>query len=74
LKNRGKSMLADSYDFGFKVSLHHKDLKISLEMCRDDDNVSLPLTEMTIKHYEELMGQNYGDNDISSVFRLKRKK
>ncbi|MFQ5660672.1 MAG: NAD(P)-dependent oxidoreductase [Gammaproteobacteria bacterium] len=71
LQHRGKSMLAGSYEPGFKISLHHKDLEICREMARTADAAALPLVEMTLDHYRELMDEGYGDEDVSALFRLK---
>ena len=72
LDHRGKTMLVDDNDTGFKLNLHHKDLSICKDMIRDLDKVSLPLVDTTLKQYEELMEQGYGDEDISALYRLKR--
>ena len=36
------------------------------------DNVTLPLVDTTLRQYEQLMEQGYGDEDISALYRLKR--
>ena len=72
LDHRGKTMLVDDNDTGFKVNLHHKDLAICKDMIRELDKVSLPLVDQTLRHYEQLMDQGYGDEDISALYRLKR--
>ncbi|MEX2524321.1 MAG: NAD(P)-dependent oxidoreductase [Gammaproteobacteria bacterium] len=74
LDHRGRTMLAGSYDTGFKVNLHHKDLEICLEMAEQNSRAALPLVEQTVNDYETLMEQGYGDEDISSLYRLKRPK
>lgn len=71
LDHRGKTMLAGEYETGFKLALHHKDLKIVQSMAADRCENRLPMAEMTIIHYEKLMQQGYGDEDISSLYRLK---
>ena len=72
LEHRGATMLAGSYDVGFKVNLHHKDLSICLDMAAGHPGTGLPLTRTTVAHYEQLMAQGHGDEDISALFRLKR--
>ena len=72
LDHRGKTMLADDNDTGFKLNLHHKDLTICTAMMRELDNVTLPLVDTTLRQYEQLMEQGYGDEDISALYRLKR--
>lgn len=68
--HRAPNMLNNSYAGGFRVRLHEKDLRI----CRDmagRHGVQLPLIEMTLIQYRRLVEQGYGDEDISSLFRLK---
>nr|WP_309544675.1 NAD-binding protein [Alkalilimnicola ehrlichii] len=64
-------MVRDRYQPGFKLALHHKDLGICRQML-DEHGVALPVVEMTLHHYEKLMQQGYGEEDISSLYRLKR--
>lgn len=71
LEHRGKTMLAGSYPPGFKVNLHRKDLGIIRDMISNLAGVDMPLGDMTIEHYEKLMAKGYGDEDISSLYRLK---
>jgi len=74
LEHRGKTMIAGEYDIGFKVNLHHKDLGICLKMAEQNPESNLPLVEQTVKDYETLMEQGFGDEDISSLYRLRRHK
>lgn len=73
LEHRGKTMLAGTYKPGFKLCLHHKDLEIAQSMTKSLGDKALPIIEMTLLHYEKLMDQGYGDEDISALFRLKQK-
>ncbi|MFK8068371.1 MAG: NAD(P)-dependent oxidoreductase [Gammaproteobacteria bacterium] len=68
LDHRGKTMLKNEFSTGFKVALHHKDLSI----CHDMANAPLPSVEMTLKDYDQLIAGGYGEEDISSLFRIKR--
>jgi 3-hydroxyisobutyrate dehydrogenase len=68
--NRAPNILRDSYPPGFRVKLHEKDLKICREMAARH-GVQLPLIEMTLVHYRRLIEQGHGDEDISTLFRLK---
>ena len=72
LDHRGKTMLADNYTPGFKLSLHHKDLGICQAMLENACNANLPMIEMTLIHYQRLMEQGFGEEDISALFRLKK--
>ena len=71
LDHRGKTMLANSYAPGFKLALHHKDLGICQTMLENACGASLPMIEMTLIHYQRLIEQGFGDEDISALFRLK---
>jgi 3-hydroxyisobutyrate dehydrogenase len=68
--NRAPNILRDSYPAGFRVNLHEKDLKICRAMAARH-GVQLPLIEMTLVHYRRLIEQGHGDEDISTLFRLK---
>lgn len=71
LEHRGKTMLKDSFDVGFKLSLLLKDLLICQDLAREL-NISMPTTEAAIKDYRELVALGDGDHDISGLIRLKR--
>ena len=73
LDHRGKTMLAGTYTPGFKLALHHKDLSICQEMIKSINDNALPIVEMTLLHYQRLMDEGFGDEDISALFRLKQK-
>jgi 3-hydroxyisobutyrate dehydrogenase len=68
--NRAPNILRDSYPAGFRVRLHQKDLGICHDMAARH-GVQLPLVEMTLHHYRKLIELGHGDEDISSLFRLK---
>lgn len=71
LDHRGKTMLANEFDVGFKLSLLLKDLLICRTLARELD-VSLPIVETAISDYRELVELGDGNNDISGLIRLKR--
>jgi len=71
LEHRGPTMTKDTFAPGFKLSLHHKDLKICQEMARLN-GADTTLTEMTLANYEQLIREGLGDADISALYRLKR--
>jgi 3-hydroxyisobutyrate dehydrogenase len=68
--NRAPFMARESYPAGFRVKLHEKDLKICREMA-EKHGVHLPVIEMTLLHYQQLIAAGHGDEDISTIFRLK---
>ena len=72
LDHRGKSMLNDSFQPGFKLNLHFKDLKICQTMADALSGNKLPVVEMTLLHYQRLINNGFGDEDISALFRLKK--
>jgi 3-hydroxyisobutyrate dehydrogenase len=73
LDHRGASMLVGDYRPGFKVALHHKDLEICRRMMETLGEARLPLVEMTLVHYRRLVEAGHGEEDISALFREKRK-
>ena len=72
MDHRGRTMIAGTYAPGFKLNLHHKDLGICMEMASKNPQTKIPLVEQTIRDYEKLMAQGHGNEDISSLFCLKR--
>ncbi|MGZ4960683.1 MAG: NAD(P)-dependent oxidoreductase [Methylomonas sp.] len=70
LQHRGPTMTRGIFAPGFKLALHHKDLKICQSMAQKT-GASTTLIDMTIADYELLMEGNYGDEDISALYRLK---
>jgi len=73
LDKRGPTMAKGTFAPGFKLALHRKDLKICEETAQKL-GIELPLSAMTIQHYDELIQQGFGDEDISALFRLKPRK
>jgi len=71
LQHRGATMTQGTFAPGFKLALHHKDLKICQTMAAQT-GVSIPLTDMAVTDYEQLMAEGYGDEDISALYRLKK--
>jgi 3-hydroxyisobutyrate dehydrogenase len=70
LQHRGSTMTRGIFAPGFKLALHHKDLKICQSMAKQT-GASTTLVDMTIADYERLMAAGYGDEDISALYRLK---
>ena len=71
LQHRGSTMTQGTFAPGFKLALHHKDLKICQSMAAQT-GFSTPITDMTVTHYAQLMAEGYGDEDISALYRLKK--
>jgi 3-hydroxyisobutyrate dehydrogenase len=70
LQHRGNTMIENVFKPGFRVALHHKDLKICQLMAAESSQ-SYPVIDSTLVDYAELMAQGFGDEDISALYRLK---
>lgn len=71
LQHRGLTMSQGTFVPGFKLALHHKDLKICQAMAAAS-GFSVPLTDTTVTDYAQLMTRGFGDEDISALYRLKK--
>lgn len=71
VNHRGKTMVKDIFDPGFKLKHHHKDLGICLHMAELNGG-RLPLSEQTRDEYAKLMDEGHGDEDISALYRARR--
>jgi 3-hydroxyisobutyrate dehydrogenase len=68
--HRAPNMVRGAYPAGFRVRLHAKDLGICRDMAARF-GVTLPVVERMLDEYAELVARGYGDEDISSTYRLK---
>jgi 3-hydroxyisobutyrate dehydrogenase len=68
--NRAPFMANNRFPAGFRVRLHDKDLRICRDMAAKRGAV-LPVVESTLHEYERLIEGGFGDEDISSIYRLK---
>jgi 3-hydroxyisobutyrate dehydrogenase len=68
--NRAPNIVRGTYPAGFRVRLHEKDLNICREMAARH-GVELSVVEATLAQYRTLVEQGHGDEDISTLFRLK---
>jgi len=71
MDNRGKTMIADQFDFGFAVDLMRKDLGLVLDEARRN-SASLPLTALVDQFYADVQGMGGGRWDTSSLIRRLR--
>ena len=69
MENRGKTMIADKYDFGFAVDWMRKDLSICLAEARSN-GAALPVTAIVDQFYARVQAQGGGRWDTSSLLRL----
>jgi 3-hydroxyisobutyrate dehydrogenase len=68
--HRAPYMARGEFPAGFRVKLHKKDLKICQKMA-ERHGAHLPIVETTLMHYRKLIADGHGDEDISTIFRLK---
>ena len=69
MENRGKTMIAGKFDFGFAVDWMRKDLSICLAEARRNGAV-LPVTAVVDQFYAQLQARGGGRADTSSLIRL----
>ena len=68
--HRAPFMARGEFPAGFRVRLHEKDLRICRDMAARR-GAHLPIVETTLMHYRKLIEVGHGDEDISTIFRLK---
>ena len=68
MANRHKTMLADTFDFGFAVDWMRKDLGICLDTA-DQIGARLPVTALVDQFYKDVQLMGGGRNDTSSLIR-----
>ena len=66
--NRHKTMLADTFDFGFAVDWMRKDLGICLDAA-DEIGARLPVTALVDQFYKDVQLMGGGRGDTSSLIR-----
>ena len=71
LENRGRTMLAGKFDFGFAVDWMRKDLAICLDEARAR-GAALPVTALVDQLYARVQAEGGGRSDSSSLIRLLR--
>jgi len=71
MENRGKTMVADKFDFGFAVDWMRKDLGICLDTARDN-GAALPVTALVDQLYARVQARGGNRWDTSSLIRLLR--
>jgi len=69
MENRGKTMIAGKFDFGFAVDWMRKDLSICLAEARAN-GAALPVTAIVDQFYAQLQRRGEGRADTSSLIRL----
>ena len=71
MENRGKTMVADKFDFGFAVDWMRKDLAICLAEARSN-GAALPVIALIDQFYARIQARGGGRWDTSSLIRLLR--
>jgi len=69
MENRGKTMIAGKFDFGFAIDWMRKDLAICIAEARRNGAV-LPVTAIVDQFYAQLQARGGGRSDTSSLIRL----
>ncbi len=69
MDNRGKTMAADQFNFGFAVDWMRKDLAICLAESRAN-GAALPVTALVDQFYSRIQARGGGRWDTSSLIRL----
>ncbi|MFN4361726.1 MAG: NAD(P)-dependent oxidoreductase [Hylemonella sp.] len=72
MDHRGKTMVADQFDFGFAVDWMRKDLGLVLEEARRN-GARLPVTALLDQFYADVQGMGGGRWDTSSLIRRLRR-
>ncbi len=73
MDNRGKTMAADKFDFGFAVDWMRKDLSMAIAEARSN-GAALPMTALIDQFYARIQARGGGRWDTSSLIRLLRDK
>ena len=68
MDNRGKTMVADKFDFGFAVDWMRKDLGLVLDEARRN-GARLPVTALVDQFYADLQADGGGRWDTSSLIK-----
>ena len=68
LENRGKTMVADQFEFGFAVDWMRKDLGLVLEEAKRNGS-RLPVTALVDQFYADIQGMGGSRWDTSSLIR-----
>lgn len=71
MENRGRTMIADKFDFGFAVDWMRKDLRICQEEAARNQ-ADMPVTRLVAGYYDEISRHGGGRWDTSSLIRRLR--
>ena len=68
LRHRAPTMLEGRFPLGFKLALHHKDLRIALEAAAAA-GLELPVSEQVAAMERALIDAGHGEEDVSALAR-----
>ena len=71
MENRGHTMVNDKFDFGFAVEWMVKDLQFCVDEARRNGS-QIPITEVVLGYYNELMAGGHQRLDTSSLIKRLR--
>lgn len=71
MENRGHTMIDDKFDFGFAVEWMVKDLQFCVEEAQCNGS-TVPVTEVVLGYYKELMAGGHSRLDTSSLVKRLR--
>ena len=69
--NRGSTMAADEFEFGFALDWMIKDLGMCMTEAKKNGS-SLPVTALVAQYYTQLSNRGFGRNDTSALIKLLR--
>lgn len=69
--NRGSTMVADEFDFGFALDWMIKDLGMCIAEAKKNGS-TLPVTALVAQYYAQLSDRGLGRNDTSALIKLLR--
>ena len=69
--NRGHTMVANEFDFGFALDWMRKDLAICFDEA-ERNGADLPISKIVSGYYDKLSEAGYGREDGSALIRLLR--
>jgi 2-hydroxy-3-oxopropionate reductase len=66
LELHGQRMLTHDFQPGFKTKLHHKDMRIALQIAHEL-GIALPSSALVAQYFNALMGNEQGELDSSAI-------
>jgi 3-hydroxyisobutyrate dehydrogenase-like beta-hydroxyacid dehydrogenase len=73
LANRSQNMIDDRYPLGFKAALHRKDVAIALDEAQRL-GLDLAVSGLVLNQEDRLMAEGHGDEDVSALARIAKRR